>query len=262
MQRISIILLFAFLTLSVRVYPQFFSKEVNPEDTLLNNILLRHELSGGAFFHTSGWGGTIKKAYSIDYFTHRIVEFDLVGMRDLKQVRINPYGVVYSNARSYIYGKLNKVYVLRGGIGREKLLNDKPYWGGVEVRFHYSAGFDLGFSKPIYLYIIDLNQPLPPYGALPKRIEKYDPQKHFPENIFGRASFFEGITETKLHPGVYIKAGFNFEFGKNNIKTDAFELGGVLDLFAIPVEIMANTSNHYYFANLYLTYTFGKRWNK
>lgn len=257
-----IIFLIAFLTLSVKVYPQFFERESKPEDTLLNNILLRHEFSGGGMFHTMGWGGTIRKSYSVDYFTQRLFEFDLVGMRDVKQVRINPYGVVYSNARSYVYGKLNKFYLLRGGIGREKLLNEKPYWGGVEIRLHYSGGFDLGLAKPIYLYILELDQPLPPYGALPKKIERYDPDKHFREDIFGRASFFEGITETTLHPGVYIKAGLNFEFGTANVKTDAIEVGGVIDFLAVPAEIMARSGKRYYFATLYLSYTFGKRWNR
>lgn len=262
MHRIALILLFAFLTISVRSYPQFFKRTVNPEDTLLNNILLRHELTGGPVFHTMSWGATLKKGYSVDYFRRRIFEADLVGIRDLKQVRINPYGVVYSNARSYVYGKLNKVYILRAGYGQERLISEKPYWGGVEVRFHYSAGIDIGFAKPVYLYIIDLDQPLPPYGSLPRRVERYDPELHFPEIIFGRASFIEGIDETTIHPGVYLKAGLNFEFGTQNTRINAFELGGILDLFAIPIDIMAKSKTHYYFANLYLSYSFGKRWNK
>ena len=70
-------------------------------------------------------------------------------MKHPKQIRvINPY---YYNARSYVYGKLNHVYMLRIGYGFKKLLNRKPYWGGIELRVLYMGGLSLAFAKPVYL---------------------------------------------------------------------------------------------------------------
>ena len=54
-----------------------------------------------------------------------------------------------------MYGKLNYLFVLRPGIGIQNVINSKPYWGGVEIRYFYYGGLSLGFTKPVYLYVYD-----------------------------------------------------------------------------------------------------------
>ena len=225
-------------------------------DTILNKVILKKEIMGGAMLHNRGWGLLFRKGYNENAFKKNLWEVELSGIRGQKQVRVNFYGAYYSNANSYVYGKLNKVYNLRAGLGRQHRLNTKPYWGGVEVRFTYYGGISLGIAKPIYLYIINQNN----FNSIES--EKYDPESHFIENIYGRAPFLEGIDETKFHPGAYAKIGLNFEFGpyKTNIK--ALEVGLMVDAYAIPIPIMAFRDKHYYFLNVYLNFTFGKRYNK
>lgn len=253
--KISLLLFFAWLSFSA--YAQQDEELPFEEiDTILNKVILKKELMGGAVAYTRGLGVIFRKGYNETAFTKNLWELEFFGIRGDKQVRINFYGAYYSNANSYIYGKLNKIYNLRAGLGRQHLLNSKPYWGGVEVRFTYYGGLSLAMAKPIYLYIINQND----FQSIES--EKYDPEKHFIENIYGRGPFIDGIDETKFYPGLYVKAGLNFEFGQYNTTIKALEAGIMVDGYAIPIPIMAFRDEDYYFINFYLNFTFGKRFNK
>jgi len=225
-------------------------------DTILNKVILKKELSGGVMLYPRGFGFLFRKGYNENAFRKNIWEIEVFGIAGDKQVRINPYGSYYSNANSYIYGKLNKVYNLRSGLGRQHKLNSKPYWGGVEVRVAYYGGISIGVAKPIHLYIIKQST----YDNLES--EQYDPEKHFYDNIYGRAPFLDGIKKTKFYPGLYAKAGLNFEFGQYKTSIKALEAGIMIDAYAIPIPIMAFRNKHYYFLNFYFSFTFGKRYNK
>lgn len=237
-------------------YSQSDELDIDRIDTTLNRVILRYEKAGGIEVHTGGLGVIYRKVRNTNYFRKDLWEIEFSGMRSDKQVRVNFYGTYYSNANSYVYGKLNKVYMLRGGLGQQHLLNGKPYWGGVEVRFTYYGGFSLAMAKPIYLYIINQNN----FNTIDS--ERYDPEKHFIDNIYGRAPFLDGIGETRFYPGFYGKAGFNFEFGEYNQKVKSLELGVMVDGYPNPVPIMAFSDPNYYFLNFYLNFTFGKRYNK
>ena len=219
-------------------------------DTILNKVILKKEMSGGGIIHSMGWGILFRKGFNVTAFKKNIWELEFVGIRSPKQVRVNFYGAYYSNANSYVYGKLNKVYTLRAGLGQQHMVARKPYWGGVEVRIAYYGGVSVGIAKPIYLSIVDSINPRnnEPYTS----IKCYDPEKHFPVNIFGRAPFLEGIQNTQFYPGVYAKAGVCFDFGEYNTSIKSLEAGIIADGFAIPVPIMAFTPKNYYFLNLYL----------
>lgn len=251
------ILLFLVLFTSGNVaIAQERDRNLDRVDTVLNRVILRHELMGGAMLHTAGFGVLFRKGYNENWFRKDLWEVEFGSMRSNKQVRVNFYGAYYSNANSYVYGKLNHVFVLRGGLGQQHLLNTKPYWGGVEVRFTYYGGLSVGIAKPIHLYIINQTN----FNSIESM--PYDPDNHFIDNIYGRAPFLDGIGNTKFYPGAYLRAGLNFEFGEYNTNIKALEVGMMADGYLIPVPIMAFKDPHYYFLNFYVNVTFGKRFNK
>jgi len=225
-------------------------------DSVINRVLLRKEYAGGILLHSRGWGFHFRKGRNRTYFKSVLWEVDAVSLKSPKQIKtINPY---FNNAKSYVYGKLNHLYVLRGGIGVKRLLNRKPYWGGIELRLIYFGGLSLGFAKPVYLYILNYSVESDDYTI---DIEKYDPEKHGLDNIYGRAPFVEGIANTGIHPGIYGKLGLNFEFGEYNSSIKAVEVGAILDYFPLPVEIMALNPAQSVFLTFYLEFSFGKRYN-
>jgi len=229
-------------------------KEIDGFDSIADRVLLKKELTGGITIHVLGMGMNIRKGVNKTFFNSRIFEVEAVSMKHPKQIRVvNPY---YYNAKSYVYGKLNHVYILRAGYGFKKLLNRKPYWGGVELRVLYMGGISVAFAKPIYLYFWDET-----YTFVKE--EKYNPDNyyHSSEYIYGRAPFFDGFGELKVYPGVYAKAGLNFEFGTLNSKIRALEAGGVFEYFPIAIPIMAENPAQNFFLTFYINFSLGKRYN-
>jgi len=212
-------------------------------------VLLRYENSYYIKFHSQGWGIGYRTGANQTALRKRMLEIGFFTMKHPKEVRISN---VYTDivARSYIYGKMNHFFLLQASVGTQRILNEKPFWGGIEVRSFISAGPVLGFTKPIYLYIF-------PY----KTLEKYDPEEHFYDNIYGRGPFLKGFDEIRFHPGVFVKAGFNFEHGAEEKRLSSLEAGAMVSAFVKPVEIMSFTKNYRIFLSLYISYHLGNRKN-
>lgn len=248
--KLGIVILIFGIALSIQL-----SAQSEPVIDSSKNILLLKERSFGVIFHTQGWGLKYNSGINKTAFTKRMLTFEFAEMKSPKQIRIiNPY---YTNAKSYIYGKLNAVFLLRGSYGNYKQLNRKPYWGGVELRLLYMGGVSLGFAKPIYLYIIDQSSPdiIRYYEA------KFDPVNQGVEEIYGRAPFTSGFNEITVHPGFHFKAGLDFDYASYRTKVKSLEIGAIVDVFPNPIPIMAFDDPEYFFVTLYLSFSFGKRFN-
>lgn len=242
--------------LTVISFHSFAQPEDEPGyDSIADRVLLKKEMSFGITVHVLGLGLNYRKGVNKTFFNSRIIEAEAVSMKHSKQIRmINPY---YYNAKSFVYGKMNHVYMFRVGYGYKRLLNRKPYWGGIELRVLYMGGFSLAVAKPVYLYFWDET-----YSYIKE--EKYDPDNyyHSAEYIYGRAPFFDGFGEMKVFPGIYAKAALNFEFGALNSKIRAIEAGGTLEYFPKAIPIMAYNPAQNLFATFYLNFSLGKRYNR
>jgi hypothetical protein len=251
--------IFTFFTIPVVLI--LISSSIQAQEEMVTdtskNILLLKETSAGITLHSQGWGLKFNKAYHKTAFRKRVITAEFLEMQSQKQVRtINPY---FTNSKSYVYGKLNSVFMFRTGYGIHKLLNRKPYWGGIELRFFYMGGLDLAITKPVYLYIL---KPISPSGyEYSITEERYNPDEHFVDNIFGRASFTKGFNELSFYPGVHAKIGLDFDFGTYNSKVKSLEVGVILDGFIRPIPIMAFNDPNYYFLTFYFSFNFGKRFN-
>ncbi|MCF8369361.1 MAG: hypothetical protein K9G76_09995 [Bacteroidales bacterium] len=221
------------------------------------NIILFKERSWGGIFHTQGWGLKYSKGFNKTAFERRVWSVEMVEMQSPKQIRtINPY---FTNSKSFIHGKLNVVFLFRGSYGNYKQLNRKPYWGGIELRMFYSGGISVGVAKPVYLYIYDINTNSDSY--IVTTIERYDPENHGLDNIFGRASFTYGLDKIEFYPGLHGKMGLDFDYASYRNKLKSLEIGVMLDLFPRAIPIMAFNDPNYYFLTFYLNFNFGKRFN-
>ncbi|MFH1298141.1 MAG: hypothetical protein ABIJ04_12890 [Bacteroidota bacterium] len=230
--------------------------QYQPEpETLPDNVLMEKQWALGALIHTNGWG--LKFRYGKNRTALRLWmwEAEYSTYKSAKEIRVlNPY---YADSKSYIYGKVNSVSFLRAGTGQHYILNRKPYWGGVQLSILWMGGVSVGLAKPIYLYII---YPTSMYEYELKE-ERYDPENHFADDIYGRSSLLAGVLELKFYPGIYARTGLEFEFGNTNRRPKALEAGACLDFSPIGIPIMAYNPKHNLFLTLYLSFTFGKRYN-
>lgn len=254
------ILLISLLSLTtVSGFAQFSTEE--QFDSIENLILYNKIQTFGIVIHNLGMGFNFRKGKRLSIFKTRLWEVEGVYVSSYKQKKMqNPY---FANSRRYIYGKLNDLFFLRGGIAWKKLLNDKPEWmNGVEVRFHYGFGATLGITKPYYLYVIYFFETTPGYYDYEIKTERFDPSKLSWDDIYGRAPFTKGIDEISLHPGAYVKASLNFEFGNRDTKVKALEVGAIIDFTPTGPQIMSEQVNKYVYPTLYISYQFGKRFNE
>jgi len=220
-------------------------------------VLYRKEKAFYFVLHNEGWGIGYRKGNRLAFNKTRFWEGELVGMSHPKETKTeNPY---FGDAHGFIYGQLNSLYNLRAGLGYKRMLNDKPYWGGVHVSYIYFGGASLGLARPKYLYILNIdNSNVDGYYLT---LERYNPNKHFFDNIYGGGPLLKGFESIKPYPGIYGKFGFNFEFGEYDEKIRAIEVGGIVDYYFTKIPMMAFNKYPNYFLTLYISIHFGKRYN-
>lgn len=211
-------------------------------------ILFRDEQTFAGFINSNGIGINYRYGKRINAFNKTIYDFDLVHIKHSKEEK-SP-SPLYPNGRSFVYGKLNNFYSLRGGIGIQREQFRKFDKGGISVRFSYMGGFSVGILKPIYYEFISNT-------AEPERIVDKFPENDHP-TIIGRASFFKGFDELEFLPGGYGKLGVTFEFSKMDEVIQAIETGVTVDVFYKKVPIMATSNNNFLFLTLSLGYRFGR----
>lgn len=220
-------------------------------------ILLKQEASGGLILHSNGWGLNFRRGTHVTAKRKRIWEVEVVSMKHPKEFKsVNPY---FENSKGYVYGKQNSFLVMRGGYGHQNVIYHKENrkGGGVEVRYHYYGGASLGFTKPVYLEILTpTNIPF----EFTLTTEKYNPDEHYIDNIYGKAPFAKGLDEIKVIPGIYLKSGVSFDYASRQDNIRSLEAGVVVDGYYKKVPIMALTENKQFFLSFYVSLHFGARW--
>jgi len=206
-------------------------------------VFFRDEKTLGINVYTNGFGANYRYAKRLNGFRKLIYEIDINYIKHPKEIKIS---TDYYNINRYVHGKMNLAYELSAAIGFQKEIYRKMDKGGVSVRFFYDIGPSLIILKPIYYEVAD---------TAGIKDEKFTLNKY--QQIYGKSSYFLGFDEITVNPGVYLKAGFTFEFSKKQRKIKALEIGGVIKGYLKEVEIMA-TSNSQIFLSLFLSYRFGK----
>jgi hypothetical protein len=247
----SIVFGFLFLVLFVNAYAQ----TTNPNEYEEHKPLLyRNEISYGITAHSSGWGLDFRRGFHNTGVKKYIVEGEYITMRAVKEIKtLNPY---YDGAKSYVFGKLNALNVLRFGVGEQRTIFTKSERGRIGIQLNYSVGFSLGLAIPVYLQIV--SDPGNQYYNY--TVERYDPEIHTIDKIVGRGPLFRGIGNLKPYPGAYAKMGFNFDWNQSDDRLSSLETGIMCDLYATDIPIMAFIDNQNVFFNFYISLMFGHKW--
>ena len=213
-------------------------------------VFYRNEKTFGILLNTNGFGLGYREGKRLDFLNKRLFEIDFGIVKHPKEVKLtNPY---YQNAKSFVFGKLNSVFYLRGGIGHQHEIFSKEDQGGVAIRYFYSGGVALAFSKPIYYKVLYLTP-----TSYETKDEKFEVSIHQPGDVLSRSAFTKGLNEIKVLPGLYGVGGFNFEYSKEDKVIHAIELGLSVNAFPKKLEIMATTDNKSVFLAVFVSYRVG-----
>lgn len=222
----------------------------NGEDV---KVLYRYEASYGVYMHSNGGlGFGYRRGVHVTGKRKRMWEIESQNFKHPKEVKTtNSY---YGNTKGYVYGKLNSVLLVRAGVGYQNALFQKWEKKNVEIRFSYFVGGTLGIAKPVYLEVKHGNNASPPVT------ERYDPTTVKQEDIYGKSSFFTGISQTRIYPAGYAKFALSVEYADRYNLIKAVETGVVADVYPYAMPMMAYNPKQQVYASLYLKIIWGKKW--
>ncbi|MFZ5940566.1 MAG: hypothetical protein ACOYXB_08325 [Bacteroidota bacterium] len=214
-------------------------------------IMLRDESTFGGFVSSNGFAANYRYGRWIDVRNELLFDVDLTYIRHPKEVKTVVNYIDFT--RSYIFGKENLFWELKGEIGKQTEWYRKRDKSGLSVRFFYTGGLSLGFAKPVYYLILNFSST---GTVISSEYQKYDPSIH-QSNIGGKGPFFMGFNELKLVPGLTAKTGFSFEYSEQDILVHAIELGCSFTLYPKKIPIMATEENNFFFFGMFVGYRFG-----
>ena len=220
------------------------------------DVVLSEAARFHVMLHTQGAGIGFQRGKYDGAMRIRGWQMELAFVRHLKEEKTrNP---VYEEALAYVYGKVNAHHVLRVQHFTQTLLFEKYRKGGVTVSRLGQWGVAVGVSKPVYL---EIGYPEIPYTSL--QVERYDPEVHFSNRIYGRAPWVNGLESLGFNPGLSAGQALTFEFNDTRSATRTLDLGAGADVYLRPVEIMAAdfvTARRVHLT-FYLRYAWGAQWS-
>lgn len=204
-------------------------------------------LIGGLMFKLSALRNTIKMR---QYSTFGV---EIVNVKHNKESRLNSF-----TGNSYIFNKVNYLYVVRPTYGRDIILFRKAPDEGVQVSAVVAVGASIGIVKPYHVLYQNIQDQSITSVA-------FDPDIHDPGQIVGAGNFLEGFQNSKIVPGINAKLGFSFDFGAFKNSVTGFEAGFHYEAFTQKIELLRNPStvapinNRQLFSSVYMTIFFGTR---
>lgn len=230
--------------------------EVAAQETIFEEArtVYKSEQAYGLIIHTTGWGFNYRYGMYTSGFTRRTFEGEIVGLKHPKEIKT--FTSVFDNSNGYVYGKLNTMFLFRASVGNHKTFISKQSVRGIAIAMIYNTGITLAYAKPIYLEVLFYNDEL---ETIDTRFERYDPEKHSQNDIVGKGPATRGLFKGKFTPGIFLKAGLNFESAREADNLNALEVGVKADLFLQELPMMANELNRNWIVNLYVTFSFGSK---
>lgn len=189
-------------------------------------------------------GFVFKKSFKMTDRMLQTFGLEIMNVRHPQEVRFNS---AYGNF--FTFGKQNYLYTFRLQYGRDFILFKKAPQQGVEIKAVFAAGPSIGVEAPYYVeYLKDDITIRAQYNETMAK-----------ENILGPGRLFQGLGDSKIVPGLNLKAAMNFELGIFKSQVTGFEAGVLVDVYTRKIDMMVLAKNYSVYPTLFLTLFFGNR---
>jgi len=241
-----------------REWKNYIEKEAATSD-------YHYALSIGARLNTNGWGGGLYFLKQKSTGSQTLWELHFSEIKHEKETKQENTKTVFKNlgkGKPYIFGKINNVYTLQLGYGRQQLLLPALLDGNLSVSLRYAAGPGLAFLKPYYLDLIYLKPGTVSDGYTQSEKYSNDNARRFLEagNIYGTSKWGKSLGETKLIPGLFGELAFVLEPDKPKAFIQTITFGGKAAIYAKALTIMADQKAYRYQLSLFVGLAIGGRW--
>lgn len=239
---------------------QFF-QTVNHQNTHFEHgISLKGELS------TQGWGLKTNYYLNKNNSKNHLFSFSFAEIKHEKEIsQKNNSNLIHSNKKnrnSYIFGKINNVYILNFGLGKEVVLFPLVFSSQNEVKITYQGGLSVCLLKPYYLKILDpssFNNETLKFNSV-KYDETLDNYFLDPFYILESDKWIKGVNETKLVPGLFADISAQLGSSNNNKIIKGASTGINCSIFPKRIPIMALQKSYFFQIQCYISFELGWRW--
>ena len=225
-----------------------------------------HSLSLGGRLNSDGWGGTVTYKRLISRSSYNLWQLsfsEIKNEKEAKQQKANTAFPELGASSSFIYGKLNNLYTLQLGFGKEQLLLPGIVEGNISIGLRYSGGFSLAMLKPYYLRLIEVDNSTQPATAK-ETDERYSAANSSlfldPSFILGRYRWSKGLGEMTYIPGIYGQTALVIEPAKGKTLIQTITLGISGAVYSRQLVIMADQKASHWEGCLFAGLELGKRW--
>jgi hypothetical protein len=215
-------------------------------------VYRKHKISGVSLT-TDGYGAFFEKGIRQDRRKTSLLRFELSEKKTSKEERGIPGGGALGQANTAILFKLNNFYQFRIGYGYQYLLGSKGNKNGIEVSAVGVGGLTLGLVKP-YLYDVgDVNGKRFRAGW-----EQFDTTASIVD-LYGASGLTQGWNALKIKPGLFIKTGLRFDYGRFNETVSAVDIGLFGEFYSGKIPQLYLAKQKQFFFGAYLAMLIGKR---
>ncbi|MFT3946787.1 MAG: hypothetical protein QM763_07425 [Agriterribacter sp.] len=217
----------------------------------------RKQNAFGIKLNTDGWGISYEFGHANSVTRATIYQIEFNEKKHRKEEKQNQQlennGFIFFG-NPYIYAKKNIFYQLKGAIGQQILIGGKGNKNGVSVYGIGAGGLSLGFLRPYYIEVQDLDNQ--------NKFIKYDSPDSLlflSNRILGGAGLSKGWNEMKLAPGLHAKTAIRFDYNRFNTVLSGIEGGLNVEYYFKDVQQMVYSPARKFFLNAYVSFLFGKR---
>lgn len=223
-----------------------------------------HQLSLGAQLNSNGWTGSVyymKRTAARKKNVYTLSFSEIKHEKEIKQEGSTAYPEL-GLPTPYFFGKINNLYTLQLGFGRETLLLPKVIDGNISVSARWTAGFSLAMLKPYYLRLV-YEEYVTADPIVTVEEQRYsEAQDAFLRsgNKLGTAKWAKGLDEMSYHPGAFVSGSVVIEPTADAWFVQTITLGGSFAYHSKQLPILALVKAYPWQANLYVGLALGKRW--
>jgi hypothetical protein len=216
-------------------------------------IAFKKHYAFGIKLTSDGYGVSFEKGYAKSVKSATLFQLEISERKHQKEEKqTNPF----APASPIIYGKINFFYPVKLGVQKQFLLGNKSNKNGVSVTANIGGGISLGLLRA---YEIEVDK------AGERTYVRYDsPDSLLFVNSVNDPSasgpnFGRGWNHLKLTPGLYVKPGLRFDYGRFNDLVSAIEVGVAAEFYSKKVPQMLYNKEKQFFFSAYFALLFGKR---
>jgi len=216
-------------------------------------IAYKKHFAFGLKLTSDGYGISFEKGYAKSVKSSTLFQLEISERKHQKEEKQNN---ALGSSSPFILGKINFLYPVKLGVQKQFLFGNKSNKNGVSITGNIGGGIALGILRAYELEIDD--------GMGGRKSIIYDS----PDSIAFRNALSanpsgpglgKGWNHLKVNPGLYIKPGLRFDYGRYNDLLTAIEVGVAAEFYSKKIPQMIDNKEKQFFFSAYFTIMFGKR---